>query len=814
MLALLAAAACLTPTHVTSAPAIDGLLDDPVWQTVRASDRFTQSFPHDGDKPGEHTTVRVAYDDDNLYVAIDCAQTAPPVVRLTRRDRETDGDRVSIDLDTSHDRRSAFHFQVSSAGTLVDGLRYDDTELSTDWDDVWQAEVAHREHGWSAELKIPLRILRLHDGVATWGFQVRRWVGATGEEDVWAYSPRDSGGEVSRYGELGPFDGVAPRGNLALVPFVLTRYVTTHTGSDGSAVPSPYGEGTSAAAGLDVTWRPAPPITLQGALYPDFGQVEADQIVINLTTTETEYPEKRPFFLQGIDLFQTPIQLLYTRRIGRATDAPVLPDGTTMLGAVGPAPVLGAAKLIASAGPVDVGALSAVTGGVDAATDQGTSVLAAPSASHHVVRVRAHGDGFTFGALATAQQQGDDPLRHPVVNGMALCPEGSLVAPGARCSHDSVTGGLDGAWRSSDGSWTANGQLAGTRMQGGPTRMLLDGTQLASGDTGLGGTFRVAREGGTLRGELSYEGYSRKFEIDDLGYLDRQNVQHVFASVGAYSPHPYGPLVDEHTNLEIFYRRNNDGLVLPSGYQWNLGGTTRSLWGVWAELHWRPHYFDDRELGDGRALERSGRLGLELEVTSDPRRELVAWWGQQLRSTAGGWELYASGGVKLRPRDNLELELDPDLVISRGEPRFVDGTDPIGPRFSRLYATSVGVTTRVTWTLQRDLTLQAYVQGLIASLEHRGAYVADPSLRVIALDQLQPASFDPAMYDVREGVLDATVVARWEYRPGSVAYLVYSHAAQPADYALMEARGLEPAALVRGPSSDALLVKLSWAWLK
>src|SRR5262249_43694375 len=162
--------------------------------------------------------------------------------RLARRDRDIDGDKVAIDLDTGHDRRSAFHFQISAAGVLVDGLRFNDTDVSMDWGDVWQGEVAHTKDGWSAELAIPLRILRLHDGVTTWGFQVRRFVGATGEEDRWAYSPRDSGGEVSRYGELGPFTGLSPRGSLALVPFALTRLV--HADAE---VPSPYGNGASAA---------------------------------------------------------------------------------------------------------------------------------------------------------------------------------------------------------------------------------------------------------------------------------------------------------------------------------------------------------------------------------------------------------------------------------------------------------------------------------------------------------------------------------------------------------------------------------------
>lgn len=804
MYALLAVAgAALAPMRVHVAPRIDGVLDDRVWQAVPASDHFVQSFPQDGAPPAEPTHIKVAYDDDNVYIAIDCTQSVRPVVRLARRDEDIDSDRIAIDLDTSHDRRSAFHFQVSAAGVLVDGLRYDDTELTTDWDEVWQAEVAHNDHGWSAEFAIPLRILRLHRNVATWGFQVRRFVGATGEEDRWAYAPRDAGGEVSRYGELGPFDGLAPRGSLAIVPFALTRLV--HADPE---VPSPYGNGASAAGGVDITWRPAPSITLQGAVLPDFAQVEADQLVINLTTTEVEYPEKRPFFLQGMDLFQTPIQMLYTRRIGRQADSPVLPDGVNETGAVGPAPVLAAGKLVATAGPVEIGALSVATGSVDATTDTGMSAVAAPSATHHVVRVRASREDFSVGAIGTAQTQSDEPMQHPVIGGMTLCPSGALVTYGARCSHDAITGGLDAGWRSKEGDWTASGQLAATRTSGGPTRTLLDGTQLAPGDAGLGGFARAAKEGGTLRAELVLEGYGRRFDIDDLGYLARANEEHLDATVGAFTAKSAGPFVDMHTNFEVFYHRNTDGLMLPHGYQWNGGLTTRGLWQVWSELHWRPAYYDDRELGDGRALQRSGRLGWEFEINSDPRRAVVASWSSQLRSTHAGWELYADSELKLRPRDNLELDFQPSLVFSYGEPRFVDGSDPLGPRFARLDASSVGLTTRMTWTLQRDLTLQAYVQGLLASLRYRDPFIADPSLRVIDIDQLQPASFNAAMYDGREGALNATIVGRWEYRPGSTAFLVYSHAQTPAN-----GIGFHPSALVHGPASDAVLLKVSWAWL-
>src|SRR5689334_5252420 len=163
--------------RVDTPPHVDGHLDDAVWATAPRSETFTQKFPRDGAHPTQPTRVQVVYDDDSVYVAIDCVQVLPSIARLTRRDREVGDDRVSIDIDTSHDRRSAFHFQLSAAGVQVDGLRYDDTSFASDWDEIWDGEVARTQTGWSAEIRIPLRALRLRRGVATWGFQVRRWTG-------------------------------------------------------------------------------------------------------------------------------------------------------------------------------------------------------------------------------------------------------------------------------------------------------------------------------------------------------------------------------------------------------------------------------------------------------------------------------------------------------------------------------------------------------------------------------------------------------------------------------------------------------------
>jgi uncharacterized protein DUF5916 len=795
--------AAIAPVRVDVPPRIDGHLDDAAWRAAPASDGFTQKFPHDGDHPAQPTRVMVVYDDDSVYIGIDCIQTDPASARLTRRDRDAGDDRVSVDIDTGHDRRSAFHFQLSAAGVHVDGLRYDDTELAADWDEIWEGESAHTPAGWSAEIRIPFRILRLHHGVATWGFQVRRWTGTTGEIDEWAYASHDMGGEVSRYGDLGPFAGLAPHGSIALVPFALSRVVRTD-----ADVASPYGDGLSAAAGLDVTWRPSPGVAIAAAVLPDFAQVEADQVVLNLTTTETEYPEKRPFFLQGLDLFQTPIQLLYTRRIGEPAASPALPDGVTETRPPGAAPILGAAKLVANAGGVELGALSAITGGVDSITDAGTFV-ATPVATHEVARARFTRDQIALGVVGTAQTHRDDAGRYPSVMDGVLCPSGDVVATGARCAHDAFTGGVDGAWRSGDGAWVAGGQVAGTRVSGGPPEQRPDGTMLRSGDGGAGGFAKLAKEGGALRFEAIYEYYGRRFDIDDLGFQSRANLQHGSLDLEAYNGKAFGPFVESRTRVELFYRRTLDGLRGSSGYQWNVSGTTKDMWTGFLELHWRPSTFDDRELGDGRALQHGGRLGLEADLHTDSRRSVIGGLSVYAASHHDGAEISLGGELDARPRDNLELSLAPELFVTRGEPRYV-GEDALGPRFARQDATSCGVTARTTWTLQRDLTIQAFVQALLATIRYRDALVADPMDRVIGLDDLRPASFDASAYDGRAGALDATIVGRWEYRPGSTAFLVYSHAQAPAG----DGATYDPAALLTGPAADVVLLKLSWAWLQ
>ncbi len=794
----------LGPLRVERAPTVDGRLAEPEWAAAPASTAFTQKFPAEKAPPTEATAVRVLYDDDDLYIGVDCEQVAAPVVgRLARRDRAVESDRVEIDIDSRHDRVSAFHFEVNAAGVLVDGVRYDDTELSLEWDENWTARTARTATGWSAEILIPLRVLRFDPAGLDWGLQVRRYVSLRRETDEWAFIPRAEAGEVSRYGTVGPFNSLPERGGLELRPFAVVS--GSRHGEDGGSY------GADGSVGLDAKWHITQDLTLDAAVLPDFGQVEADQVILNLESYELFLPEKRPFFLEGIGPFSTPITVLYTRRIGAAPDAPALPDGESASAAPTPASILAAAKLVGRIGErTTVGALSAVVGeeGIDAGTAHRT---ASPLTTFHVARVQQGlGANADLGLIAAGTLRSESSASYPMVGGAVLCPDGAMVAAGDRCTHDSAVAGADGRWRSASGAYLVQGQVIGSAIRGGPPRQLADGTILKDGDVSPGASIAMAKEAGTVRGDLAYDGFGRHVDLDDLGYLRRQNVHSFGMDAELYAAEPTTWAHDGRVRLELYRRQNLDGLHLASGYQINTSGTFKNFWSSFVELHLRPAHFDDREVGDGTALERAGLVGLELEVESDPRRAATGAAAFTLQKLSNGSRIEGGTTFAWHPVPQLDLELSPELGYTRGEPRFVGpAADGVTPLFGDQEALSLGATLRAAFAFTPELTLQTYGQLFTARVAYDRFSQGMAGDRVIHLDELEPTAGPAEDPGFRAAALNASCVLRWEYRLGSTLFLVYSRA-QSADRAGSGA--LDTAGALRAPATDVLLLKLSYWW--
>ncbi len=829
------AAPHLHATAITRAPVLDGRLDDAVWAQAEPTEAFTQKIPNEGRAPSERTTLRVLYDRDALYFGFDCEQRNAPVIRrLTRRDRQLEADWVEVDIDSRHDGTSAFGFQVNAAGVLLDGIRFNDTDVTLDWDENWDARVAVRKSGdgWSAEIRIPLRILRF-DAAAeqSWGLQARRYVSAKQETDEWSFIARDVAGEVSHYGTLDGLRRVRNQSPIELRPFVLGRVRRRDAATGMLASGWDYG----GSLGLDVKWHVTQNLTLDATFNPDFAQVEADTLVLNLSTYEVYYPEKRPFFLEGIDTFATPIQVLYTRRIGRVSPTPSLRTGAPfaeqLVDVPDPSTIYGAAKLTGNLGNRwTVGLLSVLTAPnrVLAQTADGFQLrrVAEPMTLFNVARVKlAVGENAHVGLIATTTNRFEALGTYPITPASGagpttqLCPDGSSGAVGLRCFHDAYIGGLDTRWRSPSGDYSLGGMLLTSHIADGPSRLFADGTVVAAGDEGWGGSAWVAKEGGPhFIWYAEYDWSSRKLDFNDLGFQGRQNSHHLYAELGYRTLKPWWKTLETASRLEFFTQLNLDGLTLQRGYQLNTFWKLPNFWTLFFELHYRERHFDDREVGDGTALEREGMVGGILSITSDPRRRVYAELAAYVDPIFNGLLLEVDAKLTLRVVPQLDLDLSPQVIYAYGEPRYVaPGDQPGTLLFGKLDARSVGAILRATWTFTPRLSLQVYGQLLLAS-KHFSDFstftgAAGSTRPLVHLADLRTSGPPLANPDFEEGVLNLNVVLRWEYRLGSTLFLVYTRSQVPSVALLGGQEGaLDLGAIRQAPAADVFLLKLTYWW--
>ncbi len=801
-------------------PLIDGRLDDPVWQRAPLAAGFTQKFPEEAAAPSEATSFRVLYDDEALYVAVDCPQEHTPVrAVLTRRDRDVEADRVSVHIGSRRGEAAAYQFGINAAGVLSDALQFDDNRIAPEWDENWEAVAARTAHGWSAELRIPLRVLRFDPAaIQDWAFNVRRVISLRQEIVEWAFIPRTQAAEVSRYGRVENLENLPARRRLELRPFVLGRVSRLQP---GYAPVSGFRPG--AAAGIDLKWQVLPQLTFEATALPDFGQVELDQVVLNLSTVETFYPEKRPFFSEGLDLFATPLNLLHTRRIGQTPGSPALRDGESDADLVEPSPIYGAVKLTGRAADrLDLGLISAVTGENQVAVrlPDGTTTdrVAAPLTSFNVLRLRQRiGEGGRLGFLASAVNRWERDQAYPSLAPAAsvLCPDGAEVPPGARCFHDGYTSALDGYWRSGSGDYVLIGQLALSLIQGGPPRRFPDGTVISSGDLDREFRFEARKEGGEhWLGSAWTSSTGRRFDRNDVGFMRRQNDFWLGGTLTYRTTRPFWKVLETRTGPSVVRAVNLDGSLIHASVELNSDWLLRNFWTVGAFVQYLPTWLEDREVGDGTRIERAAVAGGGLRVSSDPRRSVQAALRSGVGHRPGGVQAQVQGSLLVRALPQLDLELLPELTVSRGEARYLE-TAPTGERIlGRLDAAAVGSTARATYTFTPSLSLQSYLQVFLARKDYDRywAVATTGDKPIIHLRDLSTPATPAEDPRGSQAILNVNVVLRWEYRLGSTLFLVYTRVqnATPSDPFLQPR--LDLGAIRHAPAADTLLLKLTRWW--
>ncbi len=763
-----------TAVRAVHAPLIDGRDDDEVWRTAPAI---------------TPTEAKVAYDDRNIYVFIRAFDPHPDSILklLARRDVRAATDQLKIMIDSYHDRRSGYEFAVNPAGVKRDYAIYNDQQEDDAWDAVWEVATAVDSLGWAAEFRIPLSQLRyVPRGTNTFGFGVWRDIQRYPERVSWPVYRNSQAGISSQLGELTGLVGLPSPRRPEVAPYVVTKNVSVPTGTS-------FDRSQKLTAGADLKYGLTPNLTLDGTVNPDFGQVEADPAVLNLTVFESFFQERRPFFVQGAGIFRFDVNcnqvncnsegLFYSRRIGRAPQLrdgdPESPTATT---------IYGAAKLTGRLrGGQTVGVLDAVTARAAGTLDRTVE----PTTNYAVARAQQDfrngesGIGLMFTAVNRSLDRWTDSLLRRSAYVSALDFRHRFLR-----SHYQISGSFDLSRLTGTAAAIALTQRdpvhyyqrPGAGVSYDPTRTSLagDAEELLFGKVG----------GGVTRFETSYQRRSPGFEVNDLGFLLQADQQSWNTWFGVQSLHPTSVYQQAWWNFNwwqywtaagtpVERAANTNGHVQLNNRWWVMGGVTAGQLGT---------TFCDRNCSrGGPAVRADPYLSAWGEVDGDARPPLVpSVWFNYWRGDGGRSEKF-NGNTQITFRVASQV----NAAVTLSATHNVNDVQPHGTiadsagvhfTFAHLNQKTVSLTGRVDYTLSTVLTLQLYAQPFIS----KGTYsslreLADPNAAAFD-NRYKPYAATPDGFNDKE--FNSTAVLRWEYRPGSTLFVVWTQGR--TDYAPLE----------------------------
>lgn len=763
---------------------IDGRLDDPAWATAPVTSTFTQIDPNEGQPASQRTEVRVLYDAEALYVGVRLYDTGPVTARLGRRDMPLgDSDWFGLMIDSYHDHRTAFGFDVNPAGVKRDEVKTINDDDNS-WDAVWDVATSIDSGGWTAEYRVPFSQLRFgRDSVQVWGIQFERLIGRHREYAVSTFIPKRDPGGVPRYGHLEGLRGLSPGKRFEVLPYTLTRAEYVDPGLDPYRSRREY----AFSGGVDLRYRATSNLTLNATLNPDFGQVEVDPAVVNLGVYETFFEEKRPFFLEGNEIFDFGAggtsggQLFYTRRIGRTptlgapTPEATIPQTTT---------ILGAAKLSGKLAGWSVGSLAALTDRETARYREGgldKTQAVEPLSGYFVGRARRElRDGRSLlGGVLTAVHR-------------------SLASDALRDNFrsDALAGGVDFRHEWADRSWVLRGDVEGSRVSGTPESIVAvqtasnhyfqrpDARHLAvdAGATALTGYSMSATLGkqagehwrGSVAGALTSPGY----EVNDLGFSYRTDRRDAQLDVQYLQNQPGRVLRRWFVNASGRSESNFAGEPIQAFTDVTLFGETPSYWNAMLDVRRSFQAYDDRLTRGGPLAVRPAETTVMLHGNSDQRRPVV---GDAMiflsRGAEDAWTSQVSVGVGLKTSPRWNLRVAPVFTRAFVPAQYVATVvDPgytatYGARyvFAPLDQTELGIETRLNLTFTRTLSLETYVQPLLSSADY-GA-----PKQLVAPRTYDFASFSGTVPDRDFNLrsLRGNAVLRWEWRAGSTLYVAW-----------------------------------------
>lgn len=820
----------VTAFRATGPLRIDGLLEEADWSQAQVVSGFTQVDPEEGEPVSERTEARILYDAEALYIGVRLYDRQPVSARLGRRDMDLlDSDWLGVVIDSYHDHRTAFSFDLNPLGVQRDAVKSmgaggrEQDDLS--WDAVWEGAATRDESGWTAEYRIPFSQLRFgREEEPVWGIQLERVIGRRREYAVFSFTPKSEQGGIPAYGHLLGLRDVDPGQRLEVLPYVVTRAEYVDPGSNPFRTDSEYFN----SGGLDLLYRVTSDFALNATLNPDFGQVEVDPAVINLSVYETFFREKRPFFIEGSEIFDfgrntSGGQLFYSRRIGRAPQlrAPSsvadMPDATT---------ILGAGKLTGkTASGWSVGIMEAVTQEESARYleqdgTQGRAVVE-PLTNYFVGRVRRDGrDGqSSVGAMLTATNR-----------------DLSSDALQATLRESGYAGGIDFRHEWANRSWVFRGSFVGSRVAGDPRSISavqqygnhffqrpdadhLEVETVATSMSGYSAGMALGKQAGEhWRGELAVAATSPTFEVNDLGFQTRTDRRDAALNL-TYMENRPGTFFRNYSATGLVRYEHNYSNQRILGI-WALLARFRHLnwWSGTVNFQYHPTAMDDRSTRGGPLMERPSLWAAGGELNSDPRKPFTFSFGVGGgEDSYGGWNMGVGGsiGIKVSPRWKLTLSpgLDRAYTVGQYVTTLADpeATHTYGAHylFAPLRQTTLSLVTRLDFTFTPRLSFQLYAQPFISS----GDYGEVAELAAPQSYRFDAWEGDFPNLDFNYRSLRGTAVLRWEWRPGSTLYLAWQQ--NRSDYA----QGIgdfdfsrDQQALFRAPADNVLVLKMSY-WM-
>jgi hypothetical protein len=819
----------LHAVRAAPAPVIDGDLSDAAWQKAPEFTDFTQHDPDDGKPATMPTSVRIVYDDRAIYFGIKVTDPEKPAALLARRDTLTQSDFLSINIDPRHDRLSGTAFTITPVNTQIDSILYNDIGEDGSWDGVWDSAVKIVPGGWTAEVRVPYSQLRFPDKpVHVWGLNITRRTVRNNEFDRIVNTKKGETGFVSHFADIDGLEGIHRGKPAEIVPYTVARSdVLTRADARNPLVKN---NDYRADGGLDVKYALTSDLTLTGTINPDFGQVEVDPAVVNLSQFETFYPEKRPFFTEGLNIFHFgdspapshfnfffPPSLFYTRRIGRAPQG--LPDAD-FVDAPSETRILGAAKITGKLpGGFSIGVLDALT-----AAEHGRFVngplsgrqQVEPMTNYFISRgTKEIGSASRIGFMLTSVNR-------------RLPDQLSFLRDSA------LTGGVDGFASFLKKSWIFEGSAVGSEIKGSPEAIAIAQTSSSryyqrpdaenvhfdptrTSLTGWGARGMLSKATGLWRPNVQVQAFSPGFETNDTGFMQRSDIISSHALVQYVNQNPSGHFREKYAWFGVYQNRNFDGNALEQGAFADLQGLLQNYWNTHASFFYNPEALSDRLTRGGPLTRTPSAWNMDLNLGTDSRKaSSYEVNGHADRSSDGSYTHTLGVTATLRPMPNLQLSAGPALTRSHDHTAYVTtvsdptATQTFGHRyvFGDLEQHSFELDTRADWTLTAHLSFQLFLQPFIAS----GDYHDYHALVAARTRDYAPYSGPVGNRDFNFRSVRGSAVVRWEFRPGSALYVVWnenrSDVAPVGDFSFR--RDLR--AIPTSPSHDVFLVKVSY-WL-